>query len=101
MDQFGSAENVAGLLSFQNAAKHRLMKAELFLNYLRGQPDLPADMALAGGDPTVDQGELDAISIIQRKPVEIGIREELATRACDPEILDRSCKVHRHLHSHW
>jgi hypothetical protein len=47
-------------------------------------------MALACGDPALDQRELDAIGIIQRWPVEIGLWEELAVRAGDPEILDRS-----------
>jgi hypothetical protein len=55
-----------------------------------------ADMALAAGHPTVDQRKLEAKGIIQRKPVKIGLREELASQAGDPEVVDRSCKVDCH-----
>ena len=54
MDQVGSAEHLAGRLGFQDASEYRLVKSELLLDHLRGQADLPADMALAGGHPTIN-----------------------------------------------
>src|SRR5262245_18079848 len=87
---------MAGRLGFQDAREYGLVKSELLLDHLRGQADLPADMALTGGHPTVDKRKLDAIGIIQRKPVKIGLREELATQAGEPEVVDRSCKVDCH-----
>src|ERR1700712_3163538 len=99
MDQFGGAEHVAGRLGFQDAGEYRLMKSELFLDRFRGQADLPAELALAGRDPTVDQRKLDSIRIIQRKPVKIGLREELTAGTGGPEILDRSCKIDAHRQS--
>ena len=77
---------------FQDAGEYRLVKSELLLDRFCGEADLPADLALAGGDPAVDQRKLDLIRVIQLKPVDIGMREELAAAARGPEILDRCCK---------
>src|SRR5580658_1436022 len=72
------------------------MKTELLLDRLRGQADLPADMALAGGHPTVDQRKLDAVGFVHRKPVEIGQREKLAAHAGGPEIVNCGREVDCH-----
>jgi hypothetical protein len=48
------------------------VKTELFLDRLRGQADLPADMALAGSHPAVDQRKLNAVGLVHREAVEIG-----------------------------
>ena len=93
MDQFGGAEHMAGRPGFQDASEYRLMKSELLLDRFRSQANLPAELALAGGDPAVNQRKLDSIRIIQRKPVKIGPREELTAGTGGPEILDRSCKI--------
>src|ERR1700688_5064929 len=93
MDQSGSAEHMAGRLGFQDASEYRLVKSELLLDHFRGQATLPADMALAGGDPTVNQRKLDSIRFIQRKPVKISLREELTAGTRGPEILDRSFNI--------
>src|ERR1700675_3666355 len=53
-------------------------------------------MALAGGHPTVDQRNLDAIGFVHRKPVIIGPRKKLAAHAGDPEVVDRGCEVDGH-----
>jgi hypothetical protein len=90
---------MAARLGFQDAGEYRLMKSELLLDRFRGQTDLPADLALAGGDPAVDQRKLDSIRFIQRKPVDIGLREELTAGACGPEMLDRGCKFDAHRQS--
>ena len=49
-DQLVAAEHVAGRAAVQDAAEHRLVEAELLLDRLRGQADLPADLPLARGD---------------------------------------------------
>ena len=72
MDQFGRAEHMTGRPRFQDAGEQRLVKTELLLNSLRGQADLPADMALARGHATVDQRKLDAVGFVHRQPVKIG-----------------------------
>src|ERR1700722_11768166 len=72
MDQFGRAEYMTGRPRFQDAGEQRLVKTELLLDRLRGQADLPADMALAGGYPTLDQRKLDAVGFVHRQPVIIG-----------------------------
>jgi hypothetical protein len=64
-------------------------KTELLLNGLRRQSDLPADMAFAFGAAPLDQRQLDAIGFIERQPIEISARKELAARPRGPEILDR------------
>ena len=87
---------MAGRLGFQDAGEYRLVKSELLLDRFRGQADLPADLALAGGDPAVDQRKLDPVRLIQRQPVDIGLREKLAAAAGGPEILDRSCNIDAH-----
>src|ERR1700704_601546 len=90
---------MAGRPGFQDTGEYRLMKSELLLDRFRGQANLPADLALAGGDPAVDQRKLDSIRLIQRKPVKIGLREVLAAGTGGPEILDRSCKFDAHRQS--
>src|SRR5262245_55023733 len=87
---------MAGRASFQDATEHRLVKAKLLLDCLRGQTNLPTHVVLAAGDPAVDKGELDAMGIIYRKPVAIGMREELPALAGRPEVLNRSCKIDSH-----
>ena len=96
MNQLGRAEHVTGRPGFQDAGEQRLVKTELLLDSLRGQADLPADMTLAGGDPTVDQRQLDAVGFVDRKPVEIGTREKLAAHAGGPEVVDRGGEVDGH-----
>src|SRR5436305_10452873 len=78
IDQFGGAEHMAGRPGFEDASKYRLVKSKLLLDRLCGQSNLPTDLALARGDPPVDQRKLNSIRIIQRQPVKIGLREELA-----------------------
>src|SRR3954454_1274877 len=87
---------MAGRLGFQDASEYRLMKSELLLNRFRGEADLPADLALAGGDPAVDQRQLHSIRFIKRKPVNIGLREEFTAGSRSPEILGRGCKIDAH-----
>src|SRR5262245_16913654 len=87
---------MAGGASFQDATEHRLVKAKLLLDCLRGQTNLPTHVVLAAGDPAVDKGELDAMGIIYRKAVAIGMREELPALAGRPEVLNRSCKIDGH-----
>src|SRR5262245_60135676 len=99
MDQFRCAEDAAGRLCFKDATEQRFVKAELLLDHLGCQPHFPSDMALAGSNSAIDEGELDAIGIIKRKAVQIGLRKELAAYAGDPKILDRSCKVNWHRQS--
>src|ERR1700710_180064 len=101
MDQFGGAEHMTGRPGFQDAGEYRLMKSELLLDRFRGQANLPADLALAGGDPAVDQRKLDSIRLIQREPVGIGLREKLTAGSRGPEILDRSCKIDAHRQLSW
>ena len=96
MDQFGRAEHMAGRARFQDAGEQRLVKIELLLDGLRGQADLPADMALAGSHPTVDQRKLNAVGFVHRQPVEIGQREKLAAHAGGPEVVDRGGEVDGH-----
>src|SRR5258708_6811846 len=90
---------MAARLGFQDAGEYRLMKSELLLDRFCGEANLPADLALAGGDPAVDQRKLDSIRFIQRKLVKIGPREKLAAATRGPEILDRSCKIDAHRRS--
>src|SRR4051794_7955895 len=90
---------MAARLGFEDAGEYRLMKSELLLDRFRGEAYLPADLALAGGGPAVDQRKLDSIRLIQRKPVEISPRKELAAGTRSPEILDRSCKIDAHRQS--
>jgi hypothetical protein len=87
---------MAGRLGFQDASEYRLMKSKLFLDRFRGQANLPADLALAGGDPTINQRKLDLICIVKRKSVKISLREELTAGTCGPEILDRSRYIDAH-----
>src|SRR5436305_14719988 len=82
--------------AFQDAGEYRLVKSELFLDRFRGEAYLPANLALAGGDPAVDQRKLDSIRFIQRKPAGIGLREELTAGARRPKILDRLCWIDAH-----
>ena len=96
MDQFGSAEHVAGRLGLQDAAEHRLVKAELLLDGYCREPDLPTNMALTRRDTALDERKLNAIGVIERQPVEIGSREELAALTGDPEILYSTREIKRH-----
>lgn len=79
---------MAGRLLFEDASEHWLVKSELLLDRFRGQANLPADMALAGGDPTVNQRKLDSIRFIQRKPIKIGLGGRIPRGPGGPEILD-------------
>src|SRR3954469_4035355 len=90
---------MAARLGFQDAGEYRFMKSELLLDRFRGEADLPADLALAGGDPAVDQRKLDSIRLAQRKAVSIGVWKELAAGAGGPEILDRGCYIYAHRQS--
>jgi hypothetical protein len=95
-DQLIAAEHVTRGLAVQDAAEHRLVKAELLLYRLRGQSHLPADLPLAGGDAAGNDTELDAIRLIQRQPIEPLRREILAACPGLPEFLDRCCLVQCH-----
>jgi hypothetical protein len=87
---------VAGRLAFQDAAEHRLVEAELFLDRLGGQADLPADMAFTLCAASVDQAELDAIRLVERQAIEPFRREIYAALACGPETVDRGLFVECH-----
>src|SRR3954468_7345935 len=90
---------MAARLGLQHAGEYRLMKSELLLDRFRGEAYLPADLALAGRGPAVDQRKLDSIRLIQRQPIEIGQRKKLAAGSRHPEILNRSCKIDAHRQS--
>src|SRR3954465_1055680 len=95
-DQLGLPKYVAARLRLKDAAEDRLEKSELLLDGFRGEPDLPADMALAGGNAALDECELDAVGLIKREPVEIGLREKLAAAPLDPEIVDCAHEIEGH-----
>ena len=56
----------------EDAAKAGLMKAELLLDRFGSQTDPPADLPLSCRTTAVDQRQLDAVSLVQAQPVEIG-----------------------------
>ena len=80
----------------EDAAKAGLMKAELLLDRFGSQTDLPADLPLSCRTTAVDQRQLDAVSLVQAQPVEIGGWEMLAPTACCPEFLYRTWQIDRH-----
>ncbi|MEA2759215.1 MAG: hypothetical protein QOH65_1828, partial [Methylobacteriaceae bacterium] len=96
VDQFARGKDMAAGHDFENAAKDRLVKTELLLNGFRREPNLPANMSLTRSDAAIDQCELDAIGIIKRQPVEIGLRKKLTARAGGPEILEGTGEIGCH-----
>src|SRR5271169_4355225 len=95
-DQLPGREHMAARPGLQNAAEGRLVKAELFLDRFGGEAHLPADLPLACRTTAVDQGQLDAIRLVQTQPVEIAGREVLPAGARRPELLHRALQIDCH-----
>ena len=87
-----------GASTFQDAAEHRLVEAELLLDRPGGQADLPADLPFTRGAAAVDKAELDPIGFVERDAIEPFGWEKHTTLACGPEAVDRGLLIERH---HW
>src|SRR4051794_11599207 len=100
MNELVRAKNVPARQCLENAAEDRFVKAELLLDGFCREPDLPTNMALTRRDTALDERKLNAIGVIERQPVEIGSREELAALTGDPEILYSTREIKRHRGPH-
>src|SRR4030095_1356282 len=72
------------------------MEAELFLDGLGGKSHLPTNVALSRRHATVDESQLDAISLVQRESVFVGCREIVTPTASAPKLLHRRLDFNRH-----
>jgi hypothetical protein len=95
-DQLAGREHVAIWPRFQDATKARFVKAELLLDRLGGQADLPADLPLAGRAAPLDQRQLDAVGLVQTQSIKIGGRQVLAVASRRPEVLNRALHTDCH-----
>src|SRR5271169_5646159 len=95
-DQLAGREHMAARPRLQNAAEGGLVKAELLLDRFGGQTDLPADLPFACRTTAIDQGQLDAVRLVQTQPIEIAGRKVVAAAAPGPEILYRALEIDCH-----
>src|SRR5262249_20470257 len=95
-DQLAGRERVAAWPDLQNAAEGGLVKAELLLDRLGGETDLPADLLFARRTAAVDQPQVDPVHLVQTQPIEIAGREILAVPARGPEVVHRTLQIDCH-----
>src|SRR3954447_9755023 len=64
MNELVRAKNVPARQCLENAAEDGFVKAELLLDGLCREPDLPTNMALTRRDTALDERKLNAIGVI-------------------------------------